>query len=230
MLSGLVVDAQGRPVPGAEVQRSVSGAPAASMTDAQGRFEFALPHGSEPDLAAEAFEQARASLGDVVSDGAARAWHTGLARRAGELAAIAHRIGYPEVEPIAWMALANRSSPGGAMGYSDPARYAFLRGLSLACPEMTAELIADIMNQPDEPESALLVDTLSDVAVGAAACDTGLAVEYLRSLQPGAGSDDQQQLRAWGRMIEFLLTAPEGRFYTVLHLAGIEAFRVVSAD
>ncbi len=185
---------------------------------------------TKPDLAAEAFEQALASLGDVVSDGAARAWHTGLARRAGELAAIAHRIGYPEVEPIAWMALANRSASDGAMGYSDPARYAFLRGLSLACPEMTAELIADIMNQPEEPGPALLVDTLSDVAVAAAACDTGLAVEYLRSLQPGAGSDDQQQLRAWGRMIEFLLTAPEDRFYSVLHRAGIEAFGVVSAD
>ena len=185
---------------------------------------------TKPDLAAEALEQALASLGDVVSDGAARAWHTGLARRAGELAAIAQRIGYPEVEPIAWLALANRSAAGGAMGYSDPARYAFLRGLALACPEMTAELIADIMNQPEEPGSALMVDTLSDVAVAAAVSDTGLAVEYLRSLQPGAGSDDQQQLRAWGRAIEFLLTAPESRFYRVLHLAGIEAFGVVSVD
>lgn len=164
-----------------------------------------------PDEAAAALEEAVAALVD--ESGSVRHFSSqGLSSTAAELAAIGRRIGYPQLEPLMWLALAKRQSATASGDYQS----AYLHGLALACPETTAEILRDLWTQPATDKPRPFDQKVLREALAAAACGGDLAAEYLRSLADDDEKAADWNSRVWGRTIELLLTDPAERFGLLL--------------
>jgi len=166
----------------------------------------------DADRAAAILEQAVEAASDLSEH------HRGHGNRgevAAELAAIARRIGYPQVEPIAWLALACRQ-PLPVESFDDRPSCAYLCGLALACPELAAEVLRDMASQPEPKKGPMPDDWVRCRAIAAAACDANEAARYLRSLEAEDDDTRAEHGTAWVQAIEVLATPAEDRFYLVL--------------
>ena len=166
----------------------------------------------DPDRAAAVLEQA---VEAVVDFSERHRGHSNRGEVAAELAAIARRIGYPQVEPIAWLSLAHRQ-PLPVESSDDRPSCAYLCALALAWPELAAEVLRDMVSQPEPKKGPMPDDWVRCRAIAAAACDANEAARYLRSLE--AEDDDRRAENgsAWAQAIEVLATPPEERFGLVL--------------
>ncbi len=122
----------------------------------------------------------------------------------GDLTCVAYRIGYPEPQRVAWLALAARSSRRST---------GVIRHLAFAGPSLAAETVRDAMEQSKLSATPLSGEAVHDLVVAATAVDANLAAELVRRLDDTPTSDGLTGSGAglWTKVIELLATPPEDR-------------------
>ncbi len=161
-------------------------------------------------------ERAAAALEEAV--GAVATYEGGTAHPpsdfvAGELALIAARLGHPAAEWAQWLALSLR--PPELPNSAYPHDCGHLRGLAVANPQMTAELIRDVRAQQGLLTFANDGRRVFSLLAAATVCDTHLAAEMMRELSHSVDFKSDSG-RAWFQALRCLLADPADRPARVL--------------
>jgi len=130
----------------------------------------------------------------------------------GELVWVGAQMGYPNVDSLAWLALALR--PGESADRRGPSgeELSYLRGLALARPRLAADLIADMTRQPGALEGDTYSRKLAHLILSAAVADANLAAHLLRATDAKAEGDRRTvDTGLWLDSINLLLADPDER-------------------